>query len=184
MRHREDREAEASLGPLVLRLILFFNACAIVLLVLRSDVPVPGGTILLPVRGVSPTELTDSFLDRRDFFRQHRAIDIHAPWGTPVVATADGVIDRLSNSNRGGLGIYQVDAGARRCYYYGHLARYAFGVEEGMRVSRGDVVGFVGSTGNAAEDAPHLHFAAYDMEAEGSCFSGTPVNPLELLVAD
>ena len=194
MRHRAgDVEPEESLGPLLLRLFLFFNACALVLVAARSDVsdtasPAnqgnPGSPILLPVWGVNQEELTDSFSDRRDVFRRHGAIDIKAPWGTPVVASDDGVIHRLLESDRGGLGIYQVDPGSRRCYYYGHLARYAFGLEEGVRVSRGDVLGFVGTTGNASEDAPHLHFAAYDVEGDGNCFSGTPVNPFTLLIAN
>ncbi len=185
MRHRSGgAEPEESLVPLVLRLFLFLNACAVVLLAFRSEVEIPTnsrGPILLPVRGVSREELTDSFSDRRDFFRQHGAIDIEAPWGTPVVASDDGLVHRLLESDRGGLGIYQMDPGSRRCYYYGHLARYAFGLEEGARVSRGDVLGFVGTTGNASADAPHLHFAAYDVEGDGSCLSGTPVNPFTLL---
>lgn len=132
----------------------------------------------------SPGATSKEGIDRRDFFRQHGAIDIAAPWGTPVVASDDGVIHRLLESDRGGLGIYQMDPGSRLCYYYGHLARYAFGLEEGVRVSRGDVLGFVGATGNASADAPHLHFAAYEVEGDGSCFSGTPVNPFTLLVTD
>ena len=188
MRHRgSDVEPENGLAPLLFRLFLFLNACALVLLAFRSVDPGPanrGSSLLLPVQGVSPEQLTDSFSDPRDFFRRHGAIDIAAPWGTPVVASDDGVIHRLLESDRGGLGIYQIDMVSRRCYYYGHLARYAFGLEEGGRVSRGDVLGFVGTTGNASEDAPHLHFAAYDVEGDGNCFSGTPVNPLNLLVTD
>ena len=185
MRHRAGHaEPEESLAPLLLRLFLFFNACALVLLAFRSDVPERQGAILLPVSGVRLEELTDSFLDRRDFYRRHGAIDIAAPWGTPVVASDDGVIHRLLESGRGGLGIYQMDPRSRRCYYYGHLARYAFGLEEGAIVTRGDLLGFVGTTGNASEDSPHLHFAAYDVEVDGSCFAGTPVNPLSLLIAD
>jgi murein DD-endopeptidase MepM/ murein hydrolase activator NlpD len=197
VRHRAgDVEPEESLVALFLRLFLFANACALVLLAFCSNALDPSGPagqaakagtaspILLPVRGVSREQLTDSFSDPRDSFRRHGAIDIEAPWGTPVVASDDGVIHRLLESDRGGLGIYQTDPRSRRCYYYGHLARYAFGLEEGGRVSRGDLLGFVGTTGNAREDAPHLHFAAYDVEAGGSCFSGTPVNPYTLLVSD
>jgi peptidoglycan LD-endopeptidase LytH len=184
VRHRTEWELEESLGPLVFRFFLFFNACALVFFALRSEGPPPGEALLLPVRGVNPSELTDSFSDPRDSFRQHGALDIAAPWGTPVVASVDGIIHRLAESPRGGIGIYQMDTGARRCYYYGHLARYAFGLEEGMRVSRGEVVGFVGATGNASEDAPHLHFAAYEVEPNGNCFAGTPLNPYSLLVAD
>jgi murein DD-endopeptidase MepM/ murein hydrolase activator NlpD len=184
VRHRAESEPEENLVPLLLRLFLFFNACALVLLALRSNVSDSAAAILLPVRGVSQQELIDSFSDRRDTFRRHRAIDIPAPWGTPVVASDDGVINRLLESDRGGLSIYQVDVRSRRCYFYAHLARYAFGLEEGARVSRGDVLGFVGTTGNASEEAPHLHFAAYDLEGDGSCFAGTPVNPFTLLVSD
>lgn len=185
MRHRTGpEEPEEGLAPLVFRLFLFFNACALVLLAFRSDVRDRGGEILLPVSGVSPEELTDGFLDPRGFFRRHGAIDIRAPWGTPVVAAGDGVIHRLLESDRGGIGIYQLDPRSRRCYYYAHLARYASGLEEGANVTRGDLLGFVGTTGNASEDSPHLHFAAYDVEVEGNCFGGTPVNPLPLLVAD
>jgi murein DD-endopeptidase MepM/ murein hydrolase activator NlpD len=185
VRHRAGHEEpEESLAPLVFRLFLFFNACALVVLALRSDVRDRGGALLLPVSGVSPEELKDSFLDRRDFFRRHGAIDIQAPWGTPVVAAGDGVIHRLLESDRGGIGIYQMDAGSRRCYYYGHLARYASGLEEGARVERGDLLGFVGTTGNASDDSPHLHFATYDVGNDGNCFAGTPVNPISLLVTD
>jgi murein DD-endopeptidase MepM/ murein hydrolase activator NlpD len=185
VRHRSGlTEPEESLAPLLLRLFLFFNACALVLLAFRSHVPERGGAILLPVSGVSQEELTDSFLEPRDFFRRHQAIDIRAPWGTPVIAAGDGVIHRLLESDRGGLGIYQIDSRSRRCYYYAHLARYASGLEEGAMVARGNVLGFVGTTGNASDDSPHLHFAAYDLEVDGNCFAGTPVNPLTLLVAD
>ncbi len=191
MRHRaDDVEPEEGLAPLLLRLFFFLNACALVLLAFRSEVSDPAdradgrSSILLPVRGVSRDELRDSFSDRRDFFRRHGAIDIEAPWGTPVVASDDGVIHRLLESERGGIGIYLIDRASRRCYYYGHLARYAFGIEQGARVSRGDVLGFVGTTGNASEDAPHLHFAAYDVAGDGGCFAGTPVNPFTLLVSD
>ncbi len=185
MRQRAGHsEPEESLAPLLFRLFLFFNACALVLLAIRSDIAERQGAILLPVSGVSPEALTDSFLDRRDFFRRHGAIDIAAPWGTPVVASDDGVIHRLLESDRGGIGIYHIDSRSRRCYYYGHLARYASGLEEGAIVARGDLLGFVGTTGNASDDSPHLHFAAYDVEGVANCFAGTPVNPFALLIAD
>ncbi len=185
MRHRADlKEPEESLAPIVLRLFLFFNACALVLIALRSDVPDPDGEILVPVEGVSHGDLSDTFHERRDLFRRHGALDIPAPWGTPVVAAGDGIIHRLIESDRGGLGIYQIDPRSRRCYYYAHLERYASGLEEGAYVSRGDPLGFVGTTGNASEDAPHLHFAAYELDGSGSCFAGTPVNPYTLLSVD
>jgi hypothetical protein len=112
VRHRAGYvEPEESLAPLILRLFLFFNACAFVLLAFRSDVPDPGGAILLPVRGVSEYELTDSFFDRRDFFRQHGAIDIAAPWGTPVVLGRRRHPSSARERPRG-LGIYQLDPGS------------------------------------------------------------------------
>ncbi|MGH9323643.1 MAG: M23 family metallopeptidase, partial [Vicinamibacteria bacterium] len=138
--------------------------------------------ILLPVRGVSLGELADSFRDARDGGRRtHGAIDIEAPWGTPVVASTDGTVHRLFASERGGLSVYHLDADSRRCYYYGHLSRYAGGLREGDPIVRGDVLGYVGATGNATEDNPHLHFAVYDVGSDRSCFTGTPVNPYSLL---
>jgi murein DD-endopeptidase MepM/ murein hydrolase activator NlpD len=136
----------------------------------------------VPVEGVSRTELHDSFdEDRAGTLRKHEAIDIMAPRGTPVVAVEDGRVAKLFTSVAGGLTIYVFDPSEAFCYYYAHLDRYAGGLREMQHVRRGDVIGYVGSTGNAAEDAPHLHFAIFQLAADRKWWQGTPINPYDVL---
>ncbi len=134
----------------------------------------------MPVAGVEKEELYDSFLDARGA-RTHHAIDIMAERGTPVRAVEDGTIQRLFTSKGGGLTIYQFDPAAAYCYYYAHLDAYADGLREGMAVERGDIIGYVGSTGNAAPDAPHLHFAITRLSGERRWWEGEPINPYPIL---
>ncbi len=134
----------------------------------------------MPVDGIDPDELYDSFLDARGS-RTHHAIDIMAARGTPVRAVEDGTIQKLFTSKGGGLTIYQFDPGGAYCYYYAHLDRYASGLREGMAVERGDIIGYVGSTGNAAPDAPHLHFAITRLTEERRWWEGEPINPYPIL---
>jgi murein DD-endopeptidase MepM/ murein hydrolase activator NlpD len=115
--------------------------------------------LAVPVAGVARTRLKDSFHSQRGKGRRHEAIDIMAPWGTPVVAADDGHIEKISRNAGGGLALYQVDGSGRFVYYYAHLAGYADGLSEGQQVRRGDVIAYVGATGNASPTAPHLHFA-------------------------
>jgi peptidoglycan LD-endopeptidase LytH len=144
--------------------------------------PVTGPTgLLLPVSGVTAAELADTFHDRRGTDRVHEALDIMAPAGTPVLAVADGHIEKLFDSANGGLTIYQFEPSGRYVYYYAHLQRYAAGLKEGDRVRRGQVIGYVGSSGNASPDAPHLHFAIFRLGPEKRWWEGTPVNPYPLL---
>jgi len=112
----------------------------------------------------------------------HEAIDIMEPRGTPVHAVVSGTIQKLFLSKAGGTTIYEFD-GDRFCYYYAHLDRYAEGLQEGMRVERGDVIGFVGSTGNADPAAPHLHFTVFELGAEKQWWKGKAINPYAALVA-
>ena len=105
--------------------------------------------LLIPVVGVLPQQLLDTFSEKRGD-KAHEAIDIHAPHGTPVVATDDGRVVKLFHSVPGGLTIYQTDAANEVTYYYAHLDRYAAGLREGNLLKRGDVIGYVGSTGNAS----------------------------------
>lgn len=133
--------------------------------------------------GVAADQLSDSFADGRGGSRVHEAIDIMAPAGTPVVAAADGRIVKLFTSVPGGLTIYQFDPGETLAYYYAHLQRYADGLVEGQEVKRGDVIGYVGSTGNADPAAPHLHFAIFMLGPEKHWWQGTAVNPYPLLVS-
>ncbi|WP_313347581.1 M23 family metallopeptidase [Stenotrophomonas sp.] len=140
----------------------------------------PSG-LLLPVQGITPSQLQDTFTDARSEGRVHDAIDILAPDGTPVLAVADGTIEKLFNSERGGLTVYQFEPGGTYCYYYAHLQRYADGLAEKQVVKRGDVIGYVGSTGNASPDAPHLHFEIHRLGAEKQWWKGESLNPYPVL---
>jgi murein DD-endopeptidase MepM/ murein hydrolase activator NlpD len=137
--------------------------------------------LLFPLAG-HQYALRDNFHEKRGL-RTHKALDIMAPRGTPVRAVDDGRIARLYRGPMAGISVYQFDRGMGRVYFYAHLDRYADGLEVGRPVSRGDVIGFVGSTGNAPERAPHLHFAMHELGADKRWWRGTPVNPYELLRA-
>lgn len=141
--------------------------------------PRPGSsnTFLIPVAGVRPEDLVDTFADARSGGRVHDAIDIHAPRGTPVLATADGTLVKLFDSEMGGLAIYQLDPDQRTIYYYAHLDRYAPGVREGMRLRQGDTIGHVGDTGNAQPGNYHLHFEINTTPDPERYWGGTPINP-------
>jgi murein DD-endopeptidase MepM/ murein hydrolase activator NlpD len=134
----------------------------------------------VPVAGVQPTALSDNYEQSRGK-RTHEATDILAPAGTPVVAVDDGRIAKLFTSKPGGLTIYQYDPQARLAYYYAHLQRYAAGVREGMDVRRGDVICYVGSTGNADTKTPHLHFAVFRLGSPPKWWQGEAVNPYPAL---
>ncbi|HYW58179.1 MAG TPA: M23 family metallopeptidase [Polaromonas sp.] len=138
--------------------------------------------LLLPVQGVSPRDLRDTFADTRDANqRGHEAIDIMAPRGTPVFAVDDGRIVKLFSSKPGGITVYQFDPTGNFAYYYAHLDAYAEGLAEGQTVKRGSVIGFVGYTGNANPAAPHLHFAIFKLGPEKQWWKGEPINPFEYL---
>jgi peptidoglycan LD-endopeptidase LytH len=134
----------------------------------------------IPVEGIEDEALYDSFADARGE-RKHHAIDIMAARGTPVLAVEDGTIKKLFNSKAGGLSIYQFDPSEAYCYYYAHLDSYAHTAKEGATVKRGDVIGYVGSTGNASQDAPHLHFAIFQLTSEKQWWKGEPINPYPIL---
>jgi peptidoglycan LD-endopeptidase LytH len=139
--------------------------------------------LVMPVEGARASELHDSFDETRGATRRHEAIDIMAPRGTPVVAAVDGSIEKLFTSNQGGLTIYEFDRDRNYCYYYAHLDRYAEGVKEGQLVHRGDRVGYVGSTGEASAEAPHLHFTIFQLGPDKHWWLGTPINPYPFLLA-
>ena len=146
----------------------------------HSEPAAPAG-LLVPVQGVRPADLEDTFGDARGSERRHEALDIMAPAGTPVLAVADGHVEKLFVSERGGLTVYQFEPSGRWCYYYAHLQRYAPGLAEGAKVRRGEVLGYVGSSGNADPAAPHLHFAVFELGPQRQWWTGTPVNPYPLL---
>jgi murein DD-endopeptidase MepM/ murein hydrolase activator NlpD len=137
--------------------------------------------LTVPVSGVSPEKLVRSYDDARSGRRQHEAIDILAPRNTPVVAVEDGTVAKLFESKAGGLTIYQFDPGQQYSYYYAHLDRYADGLKEGDRIRRGQVLGYVGTSGNAPKNTPHLHFAVYRLTAERRWWEGTPIDPYDIL---
>lgn len=145
-----------------------------------ASVPV-ANKLLIPVAGIQAIALKDTFNEARGSERRHEAIDILAPKGTPVFSVADGTIAKLFNSKPGGLTIYQFDTSEKFAYYYAHLDRYATDVKEGMTLKRGDLVGYVGSSGNADPKTPHLHFATFVLGPEKQWWKGSPINPYPLL---
>jgi murein DD-endopeptidase MepM/ murein hydrolase activator NlpD len=140
-----------------------------------------GTPLAMPLPNLRPSQLLDTYADPRGSSRQHEALDIMAPAGTPVLAVADGRIAKLFTSDQGGLTLYQFDPSGRYAYYYAHLLGYAAGLAENQQVRRGQVLGYVGSTGNANPDAPHLHFAVFVLGPEKQWWKGTPINPYPLL---
>lgn len=140
-----------------------------------------GSGLLLPVQGVTTAQLLDTFTDARSEGRSHDAIDIMAPAGTPVLAVADGHVKKLFDSKQGGLTLYQFNPEGTRAYYYAHLQGYAAGIVEKKMLKRGELIGYVGSTGNANPAAPHLHFAVFVLGPEKQWWKGEAINPYPLL---
>ena len=133
--------------------------------------------LIIPVQGTTAPQLKDTFTQARAGGVPHDAIDIMAPRGTPVLAVDDGHVAKLFSSKTGGITLYQFDHGSRYAYYYAHLDRYVDGMTEGALVSKGQVIGYAGSTGNASPDAPHLHFAIFKLGPERQWWQGVPLNP-------
>lgn len=143
------------------------------------------GDLLVPVLNVRAADLSDTFTDERgDGLRLHEAIDIMAPTGTTVIAAAPGRIEKLFRSKAGGNTIYVRSQDGETIYYYAHLDEYAEGLNEGQRIRRGQRLGAVGSTGNASDEAPHLHFAILRTTADADWWEpANAVNPYPLLTA-
>ena len=137
--------------------------------------------LIVPVEGVSRSNLTDSWGAPRDGGRSHKGIDIMASKGTPVRATSAGKIMKLFESARGGTTIYQADLQGRFVFYYAHLDRYANGLKVGQRVAQGETIGYVGQTGNAP--VPHLHFEIQAQNSSKQWWRGTALNPYPVLKA-
>jgi murein DD-endopeptidase MepM/ murein hydrolase activator NlpD len=133
--------------------------------------------LTLPVSGVTAAQLVDTYRQSRADGATHEALDIMAPRGTPVLAVDDGRVAKLFMSKAGGVTLYQFDAAGEYAYYYAHLDQYAPGITDGAPLRRGQTIGYVGSTGNAMPDAPHLHFAIFRLGIERQWWRGTPVNP-------
>lgn len=142
--------------------------------------PLADRDLVMPVDGVEPDDLVRSFSDSRGG-RPHEAIDIPAPRNTPVKAIEAGKIARLFYSKAGGITVYQFDPAEEHCYYYAHLERYADGLAEGQEVRKGQIIGYVGVSGNAPKDTPHLHFAIFRLTAAKRWWEGTPLDPYDVL---
>jgi murein DD-endopeptidase MepM/ murein hydrolase activator NlpD len=143
--------------------------------------PSESASLLIPVAGVRPSELRDTFKESRSEGRAHDAIDIPAPRGTPVLAVASGRIVKLFQSVPGGTTIYQLAPDNRTIYYYAHLDRYADGLAEGRVVRRGEVIAYVGDTGNAGAGNYHLHFSILIVSDPKRYWDGVNINPYPLL---
>jgi murein DD-endopeptidase MepM/ murein hydrolase activator NlpD len=144
--------------------------------------PAPALHLATPIAGVDPKSLTDSFADARGGgSRKHEALDIAAARGTPVLAVAEGNVAKLFNSKDGGLTVYQFDNTQQYAFYYAHLDRYAPNLKEGMLLRKGDTLGYVGTTGDAPKDTPHLHFAVFKLGPEKQWWKGEALNPLPML---
>ena len=138
--------------------------------------------LMVPVAGVSPSQLRDSFNEGRSNGRTHRATDILAPRGTPVIAAIDGEVVTFRQNSAGGNTVYLTDSEHRYIYYYAHLDRFSEKVLQSVRVRQGDVIGYVGTTGNAPPDTPHLHFQVMRMNpGQADWWSGTPVDVRKLI---
>jgi murein DD-endopeptidase MepM/ murein hydrolase activator NlpD len=135
-----------------------------------------------PISGLKRSEILDTFDQGRAGGKRHEATDIMAPRGTPIHAVEDGTIRKLFLSKAGGNTIYEFDPQAVYCFYYAHLDRYAEGLQEGMKMRKGDVIGYVGSTGDAVRTAPHLHFAIVRLGTDKKWWEGTAINPYPILL--
>ena len=137
--------------------------------------------LIIPVAGVRPDQLIDTFDDARSEGRVHDAIDIPAAAETPVLAATDGKILKLFHSERGGTTIYQLSANQELVFYYAHLSRYADGLAEGNIVKQGEVIAYVGDTGNAGAGNYHLHFSIAAITDPKRYWEGANINPYPLL---
>ena len=149
--------------------------------VVSQQVIVGPSGLALPVVGIKSDQLSDTYDDARGQGRRHDAIDIMAAEGTPVIAAADGTVEKLFNSVRGGITVYERSVDQKWIYYYAHLSAYAPGLKEGQIVKRGQVIGKVGHTGDASPEGPHLHFAVNSMAPGERWWNGTAINPYPLL---
>lgn len=141
------------------------------------------GRLIIPVQGIRRDQLSDTYTQSRSENRQHNAIDIMAPEGTPVLAADDGRIEKLHNSAAGGITIYQFNPERTYSYYYAHLSAYAPTLVEGALVRKGDVIGYVGHTGNASPEGPHLHFQLKALAKDSGWSDGYALNPYPVLMA-
>jgi peptidoglycan LD-endopeptidase LytH len=180
-----ERKESPGIGRIARRLSSLFRPKSAKARVRPHDVDLSelvAENFMIPVEGVDRQRLRDSFLESRGQYARHLAIDIAAPRGTPILATADGEIAKLTREGRGGITIYQKDATGRYLFYYCHLSRYARGLRVGRSVEKGDVIGYVGSTGHVT--GPHLHFSITRLpEDDDNLREGLAINPYLIFLA-
>lgn len=147
-----------------------------------SDLATLAAELIIPVPGVKASELRDTFNETRGGgTRKHEALDIMAPRGTPVLSASAGRVLKLHNSQDGGLMVYAADRSNRFVLMYAHLDRYVDGLRDSLPLQQGQIIGYVGTTGNAAPDAPHLHFAIAHPRDVSLWWTGTAIDPRPLL---
>ena len=151
---------------------------------IRAARPDSAGMLVIPVQGVTRDRLRDTYSHARGLGRRHDAIDIEAPRGTPVLSVAASVVMKLFQSDRGGTTLYALAPDQRTVYYYAHLDRYADGMAEGRRLRAGEIIGYVGDSGNAQPGDYHLHFEISTTADPKKYWGGRPVNPYPLLRRD
>lgn len=139
--------------------------------------------LIVPISGIAADKLPDTFNELRGGTRKHEALDILAPRGTPVHSADDGTAIKLFTSKAGGLTVYVAGPAQRFVYYYAHLDSYASGLAEGQILHKGDVLGYVGTSGNADPNVPHLHFAIARIDNIREWWKGEPINPTTVLQA-
>lgn len=140
------------------------------------------GHLIIPVQGIAKSQLMDTYTQARSENRQHNAIDIMAAEGTPVIAASTSYVEKLHQSAAGGITVYLFNAERTYSFYYAHLSAYAPGLHEGQLVQQGEVIGYVGHTGNASPDGPHLHFQINAVEKGASWSGGESLNPYPILM--
>jgi murein DD-endopeptidase MepM/ murein hydrolase activator NlpD len=147
---------------------------------MTATAPTATSQLLLPIEGMDVEQVRGGFFEGRRGHR-HDAVDVLAARNTPIHAVQAGTIAKLFRSRQGGLTIYQFEPAGRLCYYYAHLERYSANLREGDTVSPGQVIGYVGTSGNAPPNTPHLHFAVFLLGADRRWWTGTPIDPYPLL---
>ncbi|HVY86827.1 MAG TPA: M23 family metallopeptidase [Caulobacterales bacterium] len=174
---RENKIAALAVGALALvaAFQLAFEHARLGARNAAASTPRPSAALIIPVRGVAKSQLSDTWGQARARGRTHQGIDILAPMATPVLAARDGPIARFFDSERGGITIYQYDREERFVLYYAHLSSRARGLREGDFVRQGQVIGYVGQTGNAT--TPHLHFEIERLGPERKWYHAQALNP-------
>jgi peptidoglycan LD-endopeptidase LytH len=170
----------------VLLYLIFSEKSLVLEIANRNELRAPEAShgLIIPVAGVRSSQLRDTYGAARSGGRTHEGIDIFAQEGTPVLAAASGVIVARDSSTLGGISLYQRDLDGRTIYFYGHLQRYRTGLKEGDLVHQGEVVAYVGQTGNVPPGSPHLHFSVYTVTDPNRWWRGLNLNPCDLLPCD